>query len=210
MKITWLGHASFLIQSEETCLITDPFAERVGYPIYAGKADIVTVSHDHYDHNAVELLPGEPQVINQTGEFVVDGMQITGLATWHDKQQGKERGNNIIFKIVAEGIAVLHLGDLGHGLTPELVARLGAIDILMVPVGGRYTVDAEEAFAIVELLKPHIIIPMHYKTPRCTINLAPVEGFTMKFDRVVKLPALWLAGGDLDRRSGVILLDYPN
>jgi len=210
MKITWLGHASFLIQSEETCLITDPFAKRVGYPIYAGRADIATVSHDHYDHNAVELLQGEPQVVNQTGEFSVDGMQITGLATWHDKQQGKERGRNIIFKIVAEGIAILHLGDLGHGLTPELAAQLGAIDILMVPVGGRYTVDADEAFAIVELLKPRIIIPMHYKTPLCTINLAPVEGFTMKFDRVVKLPYLWLEDGDLDRRSGVILLDYPN
>jgi len=210
MKITWLGHASFLIQSGEICILTDPFAKKVGYPIYAGKVDIATVSHDHYDHNAVELLKGEPRVVNQIGEFAVDGIQITGLGTWHDKRQGKERGRNVIFKIVTEGISIVHLGDLGHVLTAEMASQLGAIDILMVPVGGRFTVDAGEAFTIVGLLKPRIIIPMHFQTPPCKIALAPVEGFTMKFDRAVKLPYLLLEGEDLDKRAGVILLDYPN
>ncbi|MGE5389965.1 MAG: MBL fold metallo-hydrolase [Deltaproteobacteria bacterium] len=209
MKITWLGHASFLIESGDLCIVTDPFAKRVGYPIYAGKADIATVSHDHYDHNAVELLQGQPQVVNQPGEFVIDGVQINGLDTWHDKKQGKERGRNILFKIETEGISILHLGDLGHVLSPEMASRLGKIDVLMIPVGGRYTVDAGEAFSIVELLKPRIIIPMHFQTPPCTITLAPVEGFIMKFDRVVKLPYLLLEGEDLTKRSGVIILDYP-
>jgi len=209
MKITWLGHAAFLIQSGDTCIVTDPFAERVGYPIYAGKVDIATVSHDHYDHNAIGLLQGYPRVVDMPGEHVVHGVQITGLEAWHDKKQGKERGRNIIYKIVMEGLAILHLGDLGHVLSAEMAVRLGKIDILMVPVGGRVTVDAVEALAIVELLKPRIIIPMHYKTPPCTIELAPVEGFTMKFDRVVKLPYLLLEGEDLNTRSGVIVLDYP-
>lgn len=210
MKITWLGHASFLIESGDLCLVTDPFAERVGYPIYAGKVDIVTVSHNHYDHNAVELLQGQPRLFDRSGEFVVDGVHITGLDTWHDKKQGKERGRNIIFKIVTEEISLLHLGDLGHVLSPELAVRLGRIDVLMVPVGGKFTVDAGMAFNIVELLKPRIIIPMHFQTPPCTITLAPVEGFTMKFDRVIKLPFLLLEGSDLDKRSGVIVLDYSS
>lgn len=209
MKITWLGHASFLIESEDTCIVTDPFAKRVGYPIYAGKVDIVTVSHDHYDHNAVELLQGNPRVVRQTGEFTVDGTQITGFDSFHDKRQGQERGPNIIFKFVTEGISLLHLGDLGHVLAPEMAAGLGQIDVLMLPVGGRFTVDAGEAFTIAELLQPRIIIPMHYKTPPCTVQVGPVEAFTMKYDRVVKLPCLWLEREDIGKRSGVIVLDYP-
>lgn len=209
MKITCLGHASFLIESGDTCIVTDPFAKRVGYPIYTGKVDIVTVSHDHYDHNAVELLQGNPRVVKQTGEFTIDDVQITGFDTFHDKRQGQERGRNIVFRIVTEGISLLHLGDLGHALAPETTARLGQIDVLMLPVGGRYTVDADEAFAIAESLQPRIIIPMHYKTPPCTIQVGPVEAFTMKYDRVVKLPCLLLEHEDIDKRSGVIVLDYP-
>ncbi|NLW91823.1 MAG: MBL fold metallo-hydrolase [Syntrophomonadaceae bacterium] len=209
MKITWLGHASFLIESGNHRIVTDPFAERVGYPIYTGKVDIVTVSHDHYDHNAVELLQGQPQVVNKSGNFLVDGVEISGLDTWHDKKQGNERGHNTIFKIMTEGLSILHLGDIGHVLPPELVASLGRVDILMVPVGGKYTVDAGEAYSIAEMINPKIIIPMHFQTPPCTIDLAPVEGFTMKYNRVIKLPYLLLEEGDLNNRSGVIILDYP-
>lgn len=209
MKITWLGHASFLIETEDINIVTDPFEKKVGYPIYAGRADIATVSHDHYDHNAVGLLKGKPRIVRETGLYEINGVRITGTATWHDKRQGRERGPNIIYKIETEDIALLHLGDLGHVLTPEQAAAVGNVDILLLPVGGRYTVDAGEAFIIAGLLQPRIIIPMHYKTPPCTVMVGPVESFTMKFDRVVKLPYLLVNKEELDSKSGVVLLDYP-
>lgn len=210
MKIRWLGHAAFLLESGGTTIITDPFKKHVGYPVFTGSVDIVTVSHDHNDHNAVGLLKGYSTVLHEAGDYEVSGISIKGFESFHDKQQGRQRGKNIIFLISAEGMNLVHLGDLGHELEPEQVEAIGRVDLLLLPVGGYYTIDAEDAFKVAGLLNPGIIIPMHYQTQHCNIKeLAPVEGFIAKFDQVVKLPFLELKADELSDKSGVILLEYP-
>ena len=210
MIIKWLGHASFLMESAGIKLLTDPFNAEIGYQLYKDKVDIVTVSHEHWDHNAVDILSGNPRVIRETGLSTIDGIKILGISSFHDKKQGQERGNNIIFKISSENLDILHLGDLGHVLTDRQLMEVGNADILLVPVGGRYTVDAEAAYEIVEQLQPSIIIPMHFLTPDVSLKeLAPVEAFTAKFPRVIKKPFLEISKEALTPEAKVIVLDYP-
>lgn len=208
MKIRWLGHASFLIETGGQRIITDPFDEKTGYQICVEAADIATVSHEHWDHNAVQVLKGNPMVIRGTGEFDLDGITIKGIDSFHDKNQGRDRGSNTIYKISSEGIDLLHLGDLGQILTDQQIADIGKVDILLVPVGGNYTIDAGEAWEIVKQLNPRIIIPMHFKTRHVTINLDPVEAFICRFDRCVKRPYLEISKEDLSSEPLVTILDY--
>ncbi|MDD2585128.1 MAG: MBL fold metallo-hydrolase [Syntrophomonadaceae bacterium] len=208
MFIKWLGHASFLIEIAGQKLVTDPFDDKLGYPVYKQEVDITTVSHDHWDHNAVGILKGSPAVVKKPGVFNFGVINITGVESFHDKSQGSERGKNIIYKISAEGLDLVHLGDLGHTLTPEQVNDIGNTDILLVPVGGTFTVDAEEAFKVVEQLHPHIVIPMHFNTPHLSFELAPVEAFTSRFPRAVKVPHLEITSSDFKNELEVIVLDY--
>jgi len=210
MKISWLGHASFLVESSGKKLISDPFDENVGYPLFQEEVDIVTVSHEHWDHNATGRLAGNPVLVRGTGEFDIDSFKITGFPSFHDKARGEERGINTMYRIGVEGINLLHLGDLGHLLSPEEHAALGKIDILMIPVGGVYTINADEAYQIVQALNPQIVIPMHFKTPHLCFDLAPVEEFTSKFDSVVKKPFLEITLDKQQEQTGVIVLDYMN
>lgn len=210
MKINWLGHASFLIEAEGKKIITDPFDEKVGYPLYAGEVDIATVSHDHYDHNAVHLLKGNPVVVKETGHFSWGEINITGYPSYHDKNKGRDRGENIIYKISAEDISILHLGDLGHVLEDQTVKEIGDIDILLLPVGGVYTINADEAFTLAQKINPKIIIPMHFATPALSFALSPVEDFTSKFDYSVKKPYLYVSRKDLSSTGEVIVLDYTS
>ncbi len=210
MIIKWLGHASFLLESSGIKLLTDPFDAEIGYQPCSEKVDIVTVSHEHWDHNAVDILAGNPRVIRETGSFAIDGINILGTSTYHDKKQGQERGHNIIYKISSEDLDVLHLGDLGHVLTDRQLLEVGNVDILLVPVGGRYTVDADAAYEIVEQLQPQIIIPMHFLTADVSLKeLAPVEAFTAKFPRIIKKPFLEISKQTLAPELRVIVLDYP-
>ncbi len=208
MRITWLGHASFLLETAGKRIITDPFEDTVGYPLYQEAVEVVTISHNHYDHNAAHLLQGDPVVIREPGHFKADGIDIQGIESFHDKKQGRERGKNNIYLIRSEDLMVAHLGDLGHMLTAVQLEQLKDVDILLIPVGGRYTVDANDAYEIVRALHPRITIPMHFKTPHCTINLASVEDFTARFPRVVKLPFLQVSRSDLDEKCPIIVLDY--
>lgn len=210
MKIIWLGHASFIIATGGKKIITDPFDESVGYPTGRLEGDIVTVSHDHHDHNAFNLVKGHPRVLKETGLFEIDGIQFKGIASFHDQARGQKRGPNIIYRIFSEGINLVHLGDLGHALTQEQVKEIGQVNILLVPVGGKYTVDASGAFTITEQLKPDIIIPMHYSTPHLSFELAPVEDFTARFNKVVKKPYMELNANDLKKATKVIVLDYQS
>lgn len=188
--------------------MTDPFEESVGYPLYQEAVDVVTISHNHYDHNALHLVQGDPVVVSEPGQFKVEGLDIQGIESFHDKKMGRERGKNNIYRVHSEGLVVVHLGDLGQLLTAAQREQLKDVDILLVPVGGRYTVDAGEAFEIVRKLHPRITIPMHFKTPHCTIDLASVEDFTARFPRVVKLPFLQVSRPDLDEKCPIIVLDY--
>ncbi len=210
MRIDWLGHASFLIESGGKKLITDPFDESLGYPVAEEEVELATVSHGHWDHCAVDRLKGNPVKVQTTGEFEAAGFKISGFPTYHDKSKGKERGPNIIFKIEAEGITLLHLGDLGHKLDSQQSAALGKIDILMVPVGGVYTVDAREAYDIVQSIKPRIVIPMHYNTPHLCFELAPLEAFTCQFDQVIKKAYLEIKADNLPETMEIIVLDYSS
>jgi L-ascorbate metabolism protein UlaG (beta-lactamase superfamily) len=179
MKIKWLGQASFLIKAKRT-LVTDPFNPMVGKLPADLKAEVVTVSHAHMDHNYTKGVGGNPQIVNQTGSFTVDDFKINGVTTFHDNEGGKFRGVNIVYTIEAEGLSLCHLGDLGHTLTENQLKEIGPVDVLMIPVGGFFTIDAAMAVQVVGQLKPKIVLPMHYKVKGslASFPLAGVDKFT--------------------------------
>ncbi len=178
MVITWYGQSCFKVQSGETVLFTDPFNKEVGLTPPRGLAHIVTVSHNHYDHNNREALNGEPLIINGPGEYEIKGVNIKGIFSYHDDKEGKERGTNTIYVIEMEGIKFCHLGDLGQEkLSAEQVEEINGVDILMVPVGGAATVDGETAVEIINQIEPRLVIPMHYKIPGLAMKLDGVDVF---------------------------------
>jgi len=180
MKVKWLGHASFLISSEVGLkIITDPYPQGSGlsYAPVNETADIVTVSHDHFDHNNVSSVPGKPQVITGSGAKNIKGVQFRGIDTYHDESQGKERGANTAFCFSVDGIKLCHLGDLGHRLSQEQIAEIGSIDILLIPIGGVFTIDAKMAGKVSDDLKPKVVMPMHYKTAKCDWPLNTIDDF---------------------------------
>lgn len=208
MKISWRGHASFIIEAEGRTIVTDPFNEKLGYPFVPQAADIVTVSHQHWDHNAAETITGRPHIITETDTTKVFGISVTGFRFWHDANEGRDRGSSTTYKISAEGLNVVHLGDLGHTLNSQQVAEIGKTDILLVPVGGRYTIDAGQAVKVIRDLQPKIAIPMHFGTPHLSFSLAPAEEFISYYDTVIKKPYLEVSHETLGDDLRVILLDY--
>lgn len=185
MKIKWLGHACFLITTTGGIrIVTDPFNEEVGYPLPHVEADIITVSHQHFDHSAVSVVGGRPQVVEGPGEHRLEGVSVRGVSTFHDKEEGRKRGTNTVFVIAVDGLNVCHLGDLGHLLSPEQVSLIGPVDVLLIPVGGTYTIDAWEAAETVAALRPRVVIPMHYKTDYINFPITGVDEFTGNFKQV--------------------------
>jgi L-ascorbate metabolism protein UlaG (beta-lactamase superfamily) len=189
MKVKWLGHACFLLTSDSGLrIITDPYTTGVfglEYAPPAETADIVTVSHDHADHNNVAAVKGNPQVVQGVGSHQAKGIQFKGVATAHDESSGKERGANTIFCFALDDINVCHLGDLGHDLSDQTVADIGDVDVLLIPVGGNFTIDAPVADVVCKKLSPRVIIPMHFKNARCpSFPVAGVEDFTQARQQV--------------------------
>jgi len=163
-------------------IITDPYEPggyngAIGYGPIPDEADVVTVSHEHGDHNYVAGVGGNPLVIKGPGSHQAKGLIFTGVATHHDDSQGSERGANTVFIFEVDGLRICHLGDLGHVLTPEQVAQIGAVDVLLLPVGGRATVDANAATQVMEQLSPRVTIPMHYKTDKVGFPFDSVDEF---------------------------------
>lgn len=178
MIITWYGHSCFKIQSGDLVLVTDPFAKDIGLTPPRMRADIVTVTHGHFDHNHTESLGGEPFVITGPGEYEVKGVYIHGIETFHDTEQGALRGLNTIYMIGIEDFTIAHLGDFGEdALRPETMDELGSVDMLMIPVGGIYTVGAKNAAKIVKQLEPRFVIPMHYAVKGLSFKLDGVDSF---------------------------------
>lgn len=180
MNIKWLGHASFIITSDSGVkIMIDPYATGGGlsYGNIQETADIVTVSHSHSDHNNVAAVSGKPRLVNQPGTTEIKGIKLQGIPTHHDEVAGKARGNNIIFSFEVDGIRVCHLGDLGHPLTEKQAVELGKVDILLIPVGGFYTIDAKVASQVASQLAPKVIIPMHFKTSKTALPIAGVDDF---------------------------------
>ena len=163
MIITWYGHSCFKIQSAELVVVTDPFAKEIGLTPPRVRADVVTVTHKHFDHANAESLTGDPFVISGPGEYEVKGAYIHGIETFHDAEKGADRGMNTVYSIRVEDLTIAHFGDFGENeLRPETADELGNVDILMIPVGGTYTIDAKAAAKIVKRLEPRFVIPMHY------------------------------------------------
>jgi len=166
LKIKWFGHACFLITTADGVkLLTDPFDESVPYPFPEEPVDIVTVSHDHFDHNAVARVKGGPQVVRGLGEHQVKGVSIWGIPSFHDQKGGRERGRNTIFRIQADGLTLAHFGDLGHTLNAEQQKPLHGVEVALLPVGGHFTIGPKEAVEVIHMLPQlRVVIPMHVKT----------------------------------------------
>ena len=192
MEITYLGHSSFRIKTKSAAVITDPFDPKmVGLKNSGGEAEIVTVSHQHPDHNAVEKISGVKKVIEGPGEYEIKGVSIIGYQSFHDDKKGEERGKNTVYVFETEGLRIAHLGDLGHGLSDDLVSEMGSIDILMIPVGGFYTIGPKEAVEIASKIDPYFILPMHYKAPEMNEkefgSLEPKETFLKEIGTTVEV-----------------------
>ena len=178
MTITWFGHSCFRLENKEGSLLIDPFSEEIGLRPPRIKDSIVLTTHAHYDHNNLEGLPEGSFLIKGPGEYEVKGIFVKGIQSFHDKNQGQERGLNAIYAIRFEEINVCHLGDLGQDkLSEEQIEKIGDADILMIPVGGVYTINYKEAVGIISEIEPKIVIPMHYKVPGLKIDIDGPEKF---------------------------------
>jgi len=216
MKIKWYGHAAFGITTDQGVkIIIDPyqsgaFGGALAYGKIAEEADVVLISHGHDDHNYIKDIKGKFVRINSAGTREEKGVKITALATYHDGTKGSERGNNLLFVIEADGLRVAHFGDLGHLLDAAAIKALGPIDVLMLPVGGFYTIDPEEATKVMESVNPAITIPMHFKTPKCDFPIVPVAEFTKDKKGVteVKASEIEAAKGTLPKESAIFVLQY--
>jgi len=213
MKVKWLGHASFMITSDSgTKIITDPYTPG-GFGLNYGEikesADIVTVSHEHADHNNVAMIGGNPEVVKEAGQVDVKGIKFSGTPTYHDDASGSQRGNNIIFCFEVDGVRVCHLGDLGHALGDKGVAEIGKVDILLVPVGGNFTIDAKVATEVGNKLQSKVIIPMHFQNERCPeFPVAKVDDFLQGKAGVNRLDAseAEFKQGELPATTQIIVL----
>lgn len=213
MDIVYLGHSSFKLRGKQASVVTDPFGPMVGlpYPKHT-TADIVTVSHDHEDHNAAGIVEGNPFVVRGPGEYEVKGVGIVGVGVYHDDTGGSERGKNTIYRIELDGISVVHLGDLGHELSSAQVDSLDGVDILLIPVGGFYTIDAASAAKVVGEIEPRIVIPMHYLTAgldqKAFGSLAVVEAFLKEMGKadVVPQPKLTISKDKMPEEMQVVVL----
>jgi len=210
MDINWLGHSCFRIRGKQATIITDPFPPDLGYTLGKQTADIVTVSHQHPSHSYDKGIDGDPKVIAGPGEYEIKGVLIIGIATFHDIDGGKTRGKNTTYLMEIDGITVCHLGDLGHVLTTEQVEEIDDVDMLLLPVGGKSTLNAATAAEVIRQLEPKVVIPMHYKTPVLERELDPVDNFLkeMGIERPASQPKLSFNPSNLPTSTQVFLLDY--
>jgi len=185
MIIQWFGQSYFKIETKNKVIAIDPYNEAsTGLKPPRFKADILLISHSHEDHNNKNAIMGEPFILEGAGELEKEGIFIEGINCYHDEKSGKARGLNTIFKIDSEEINICHLGDLGEkSLKEELLERLSNIDVLLIPVGGLFTIEAEEAVSIINQIEPKIVIPIHYKIQGLKIKLEPVEKFIKAFGK---------------------------
>ena len=214
MHIIWHGQSCFQIilarnKGEQVSMVIDPFDETIGLKVPALSADILLVSHSHHDHNNKRAIKGTPFLIEGPGEYEVKETFIQGVSSFHDDAQGAKRGQNTIYTIEGEGMRICHLGDLGQKeLTPEQLERIGDIDILMVPVGGVYTIDAKGAGRAISQIEPRLVIPMHYHLPKLKIKLEGVDKFLKEMGKrsVTPQPKLLIKKKDLPEETKVVVL----
>ena len=176
MQITWYGHSCFLLTAENGySILTDPCDRETGYELHDITCDAVTISHDHHDHNCIAGVIGSPLIIKTSGEHTAGDIALTGFESYHDDAKGEKRGANIVFRFSIDGLNVLHLGDLGHMLSDELIEQIGSVDVLFAPIGGVSTINAKTATQLADALHARVLIPMHYKTPALHFNIERLE-----------------------------------
>ena len=211
MEITWLGHSCFRIKGKDAVLMTDPCGKDTGYTLHKQHADIVTVSHYHAGHSNTQAIEGEFREIKGPGEYELKNVFIAGYATYHDAQEGQERGKNTVYVIEMEGVTMCHLGDLGHTLSSDMEEEIGDVGVLFVPAGGLSTVDSTKAAEIVRSLSSRIVIPMHYRTPVSTRDFEPFDNFLKKAGgkEIEPQPRLNVNKNNLPLNTEIVVLNYP-
>jgi L-ascorbate metabolism protein UlaG (beta-lactamase superfamily) len=209
MEIDWFGHSCFRIRTREVTVVNDPYEKSIGLNFPRPRADLVTVSHNHQGHDYAEGVRGEAKVISGPGEYEIRGVFITGVQTFHDKKNGKDRGKNTAYVMTIDGVNICHLGDLGHVPTQTQAESFGNVDILLIPVGGVSTINASEAAEVVALFEPQIVIPMHYKVPDLAYKLDSVDKFIKEMG--IKKPqtaeTLKATKDNLPKETQVVLLE---
>lgn len=217
MDITWHGQSCFSLKGKAASVAVDPFAD-IGLKDPKLQADILLISHDHFDHSnrkAVSAPPGgsDPYVIDLPGEYEAHGVMIEGLPTFHDDKEGADRGRNIVYSFRLDGVHFVHLGDLGHALSDEVVEKLGDIDVLFIPAGGHFTIDAKQAAGVVKQLQPRLTVPMHYQVPGLKVKeLDSVDAFLKEVGaKVISLDKkTWkLKPADLPEEDSRVVV-FPN
>lgn len=178
MKLTWYGHSCFgMTFSNGTTIITDPFDETVGYPLCTAHCDAALISHEHFDHNHTESLNGSFHRLSAPGHCTIGVIEIMGVASFHDEVQGAKRGNNVIHILEGDGLRIAHLGDLGHFPNAEQTAALQNLDLLMLPIGGTYTITSAAAAQIIATLRPRVAVGMHYQNAYCHFDISDESEF---------------------------------
>lgn len=197
-----------LTSSKGTKVLTDPVDEESGYKLPQVDADIVTTSHGHHDHSNVDIVKGKFEHIKAAGTYTKEDVEIKGTATFHDERGGAERGNNIVYTFSMDGIKVCHLGDLGHIPTDLQISEIGEVDLLLTPVGGVYTIDYRGALKIMEIIKPKITIPMHYKTESLSFQLDSADKFlnNVKYEKIGN--ELEITKDDFSGYPEVLVMNY--
>ncbi len=210
MKIKYFGHACFLLTSSSGVkILTDPVDQETGYILPEIEADIVTTSHGHHDHCYMDTVKGKFEQIMKSGSYKKHGIDIIAVDTFHDEKKGAQRGSNLVFVYDIDGIRVCHCGDLGHVLTESQLGEIGKVDVLLLPVGGVYTVNYKGAHKIKNLLKPGITIPMHYKTESLTFKLDSVDKFISGTDyRILQNCEIELNREDMVKYPEILVLNY--
>jgi len=217
MNIIWYGQACFQItalssKNSQVLIVIDPFDETVGLRVPKLEADILLTSHDHPDHNNVKVISGSPFLISGPGEYEIKGVYIQGIPACKDDKGGKKLSQNIIYTIEAEEMRLCHLGDLGQKeLTPEQLEKIGEVDILMIPVGGVYTISAKDALRIMSQIEPKIIIPMHYQIPKLKFKLDGLDKFLkiLNIKSIEPLLKLSIKKKDLSEEEAKIIVLKP-
>ncbi|AOR22368.1 MBL fold metallo-hydrolase [Clostridium taeniosporum] len=212
MKLTWYGHSCFLITSNNgKRILIDPFDDSIGYSNNFLHSDIITISHNHFDHSFLKNNDNNIKIINTPGRFDFDFASIEGFSSFHDKLNGLKRGTNIIYTFTLDKLKICHLGDLGE-IPSELISkRLEDIDILLVPIGGHFTLNGEEGAKISKLISPKYIIPIHYKTFKSLLYLDDPKNFLINMNNVEKINSNILTSDDLKlyKENSVLLLSPP-
>lgn len=205
MKIRWYGHACFALENEEgKVLLTDPYDPQVGYGELRVKCDVVCISHHHHDHDCLDYLDGAPEIIDGTVRTELCGFSIDSILSAHDDADGKKRGSNIIRSFTADGKRIVHLGDLGHIPNDGQYEFIKGADVLLVPIGGFYTIDTQTAIKIIKTSAPKCVIPMHYRNEACSFPISTAEEFKMAL-HPIEAKSLEMDAADL---TGAVIMSY--